>query len=336
MKCYHPILRRNPDPYKIAGFYIYTPCGKCAACLSNRREQWSYRLKNELETSKYGLFMTYTYEDENLPVLTIKENQPYVTFGKASASSSSSFVLYRKHIDDYKHLLRERLRRIGVSVRYYAIGEYGTHTYRPHYHALLFFNYEEIFIDTQKINDIVSSSWHFGNVCFGHITPRSIRYVLKDMVKQQYITSDYVRNFICKGLEDYKPFSLVSTRPGIGAAWYEKHKTWFENQVRSSSTLVQDGHKISIPRYYKDKFYKRFEKTDVDKFGDKHVSLSLLGKVIKSNISKKQLKKQQDEYKRISRELGIDERDIIYIQLAEQEQDERQRLFRLSEKGGSL
>ena len=315
---------------------IPVPCGKCPACLSNRREEWSYRLKCEYECSKYGLFMTYTYDDTCLPVLTKKDNEYVVTYGKATSSSSSSFVLFPGHLRSYLHLLRERLRREGVTLRYYCIGEYGTHTYRPHYHALLFFNYEKVFIDPQKIDDYVSSSWHYGNVCFGHITSRSIRYCLKDMVKQQYLTSDYVRKDICKDNPDYRPFTIISRRPGLGSAFYQKHEVWFKKQISTNGTLVSDAHLVKIPRFYKEKYLGEYKESKTDAFGNKHESLSLAGKSFKKVINNKLKQQIESENERKCKEFGIDWVELHYLDEREREQDERQRKFRLQEKGGCL
>ena len=84
-------------------------------------------------------FITLTYNDESLP--RTKEGYP---------------TLLKKQVQDYiKRLrnahvayLKKEQRKVhneykitGKPIRYYAVGEYGSQTRRPHYHILLF-NYE--------------------------------------------------------------------------------------------------------------------------------------------------------------------------------------------------
>ena len=44
--------------------------------------------------------------------------------------------------------------------KYYAIGEYGTRTFRPHYHIVLFFDNT---VSVSTVKNLVSQSWKYGN-----------------------------------------------------------------------------------------------------------------------------------------------------------------------------
>lgn len=332
MDCFRPLTIRNPDKYQVAGYYIQVPCGKCPACLSNRREQWTYRLACEQRVSKYCLFMTFTYSDDNLPILHKDRGDITIGLGSCVVDDDISFVLIKSHLQGYLKLLRELLRRKDCQLRYYAIGEYGEHTYRPHYHALLFFDYDR-FVPPNEIDDLVAKCWHNGNVKFGYISPKSIRYVLKDMVKQQFKNSEYVKKTICNDKEDYAPFCIMSRRPGIGSAWFSQHENFFLRAIQDVTAIVSDGHFVSIPRYYKDKYFNQFQiKDDEGKF-----TLSIYGKSLKKQLSNK-IKKQKDyEFERLKKHFGFatDGEAYAYI-IARRKEDEFQRTIRQDSRGGCL
>ena len=51
-------------------FYKFAPCGMCIECRNMRREEYTQRLKHEIETSNYvASFVTLTYRDDELPLL---------------------------------------------------------------------------------------------------------------------------------------------------------------------------------------------------------------------------------------------------------------------------
>lgn len=76
-------------------------------------------------------------------------------------------------------LFFKRLRkRTHEKIKYYAVGEYGTDNWRPHYHAIIF-NARE---------DIILAAWNdggrtIGKVHFGSVTGASVGYTLKYMMK---------------------------------------------------------------------------------------------------------------------------------------------------------
>ena len=47
--------------------YKLVPCGKCPACLNNRRLAWSFRFEAEAKRHPYNYFVTLTYSDEFVP-----------------------------------------------------------------------------------------------------------------------------------------------------------------------------------------------------------------------------------------------------------------------------
>lgn len=93
------------------------PCGRCLDCRINKGREWSSRILMEHVAGNRGYFFTWTYDDEHLP-RTEQENLP---------------TLRKKAFQRWLEKRRE-----STPLRFYAVGEYGDDTFRPHYHAAIF------------------------------------------------------------------------------------------------------------------------------------------------------------------------------------------------------
>jgi hypothetical protein len=190
------------------------------ACLSNKRKSWSFRLYQEFKDSNTAKFITYTYDEENLPY-----NEEYIP------------ILYKKDAKVYIKRLREALRRLGyTNLRYYLVGEYGSETSRPHYHALLF-NVPNSYLD------LIVKKWDKGHVYIGDVTIASISYVAK-----YHIT----RN---PKLEHRTPeFALMSK--GIGKGYLKRLGKYHE--INRLPMVHFNGRKMAMPRYFKEKLFSKY------------------------------------------------------------------------------
>lgn len=167
MKCSNPVEIKNPKPQ--GPKYILVPCGKCADCKQDRLNKWSFRLEVEYRSHAYASFVTLTYNDESLPFVTDDGE-----FGRGLDFA------HRQYEDCHEVLCKSdlqkffrRLRKAGYSIGYYAIGEYGSHTNRPHYHALIYSDD----LDFTKVD--LSLFWSYGFVKCGSVCEHSIKYVCK-------------------------------------------------------------------------------------------------------------------------------------------------------------
>lgn len=154
-------------------------CGQCLPCRMNRKRLWVSRLMLEAQLHSQSLFVTLTYSPENLPA-----------GGSVQVRDAQLF------------LKRLRSRVAPVPVRYFIVGEYGSHTWRPHYHAVLFGA-----VDL----DAVVSAWGLGHVHIGNLTPQSAAYTVSYAVKRLSRVGD-------PRLDGRAPeFARMSLKPGIGA-----------------------------------------------------------------------------------------------------------------------
>lgn len=220
---------------------ITVPCGKCGFCLATKRSDWSTRLEYESRKWLDKKFITLTYADPHLKF-----------YGGISQ-------LWKPHLQLYF----KKLRKAGYKLRYFAVGEYGSTTYRPHYHVILFGDIPE---------DVIRAKWEFGNVHIGQVTQASISYCLK-----------YVVNAKRVGMRNGRkpPFSTMSRKPGLGANYLSQPMIEWHRSGRKNYVLL-DGVPRHLPRYYKEKIFSKIDRVRIA-VRDGRASLERLRKELYSN-----------------------------------------------------
>lgn len=224
--CISPFNVKHPS-YNNAAIRLEVPCGKCCECLERRRDDWSLRLKEEAKNHIHTSFITLTYSDDNL------------VYGDRFPT------LYKKDLQDWLKRIRRAVEP--VKLRYYAVGEYGTQTLRPHYHVILYG------LDNKLIqNGIIERTWKKGQIHSGQLTRASIHYATKYHLN---------RNITPHGCEP--SFSVMSRRPGIGNNYIEKMINLHDGKLERA--YYQDGNfKKALPRFYKDKLYTKEERENIN------------------------------------------------------------------------
>lgn len=220
------------------------PCGKCLPCQKKRRSDWAFRLEQEFLGSDSAFFITLTYNDltiprtkEGIPTLFKKDVQDYIKRLRWH---------HQKYVSKELKIPMKQVKEVSKPIRYYAVGEYGTKTRRPHYHLLLF-NY-----DIANLTPLTAQWKHtqsgvkMGHVDIGTVTNASIEYTTKYMFKP----------FGKKDLRQ-KPFSLMSKKPIIGNYYLEQHKGWHQYYedltVRNLKGNIQRLPKAFLRRIFPDK-----------------------------------------------------------------------------------
>jgi len=198
---------------------ISVPCGRCAFCLATRRSDWSTRLEYEAKKWLTKKFVTLTYADAHL----------YWRNGNSQ--------LKKSHLQEWF----KKLRKAGYRLRYYAVGEYGSRTFRPHYHVLLFGDIPD---------SILRNKWDKGDIHIGQVTQASISYCLKYVVNSK---SRAMRN------NRERPFSVMSRKPGLGANYLSPAMIKWHKSDRKNYVLM-DGQKRHLPRYYKLKIFSAIDR----------------------------------------------------------------------------
>lgn len=222
--------------------------------------QWAFRLMEEDKVSSSSKFVTLTYNTDHVPIILGKQDKPAMSLRKVDLQ-----------------LFFKRLRKAHPeghqTIKYYAVGEYGGKTERPHYHVLLY-NSDVELIDKAWSKDGKS----IGNIHIGNVEGGSIGYCLKYMTKQKR-GSHWQRNGLVK------EFALMSKGLGVSYLKSDENFNWHhEDLVNRMYCVAMGGTKVSMPRYYKDKLYHDIERSAIseaysilarDKFVEKVLKQSL-------------------------------------------------------------
>lgn len=171
-------------PYTMGGNAF--GCGQCLPCRINRRRVWSHRITLEASLHEYSSFVTLTYSPEFLPAGATLVPEDITKFLKR----------LRKSIAPHK-------------IRYFAVGEYGDKSERPHYHLALF--------GLGPLHaQVIADAWSVNKTPIGHI-------VVGDL--NQY-SAGYVAGYVTKKMTSFDDerlngrhpeFARMSTSPGLGA-----------------------------------------------------------------------------------------------------------------------
>lgn len=220
---------------------ILIPCGKCLGCRLDYSRKWADRMMLELETEKKGIFLTLTYDDDHIPFSETDDGKLSYTLEKRDCQ------LFIKRLRKYYSDIR---------IRFFLAGEYGSQTFRPHYHCILF----GICIDDvgdcvihgmnelnqpYYVSDKIAKIWKNGFVLLSDVSWATCAYVARYVVKKATGVDKDIYLSIGKRPE----FVLMSRRPGIGAKYFEEHKDCIDLSNINLST-PDGGLKISIPKYY--------------------------------------------------------------------------------------
>lgn len=274
MPCYHPLKgwrskTVNPSGKRSIVFNvkkayhdlpIEVPCGQCIGCRLERSRQWAIRCMHEASLHERNMFITLTYNDQNLP-----ENGSLV----------------KEHFQKFIKRFRKRYGQI----RYFHCGEYGSQFARPHYHACIFgFEFDDKkhyrTINGFRIytSDKLAELWPFGYSTIGAVTFESAAYVARYITKKitgklaelsgHYDVINYDTGEVTTRQEEYITMSL---KPGIGEGWFDK----FYDDVYPRDEIIIKGKKMKPPKYY-DKLFDLVDSNMFRKIKGERIKKSLV------------------------------------------------------------
>lgn len=248
--------------------YRFCPCGMCIECRNMRREEYTQRLKHEIETAHYiASFVTLTYRDDELPLLS--ENADFINY-----SDNINYDLVDKAINECKPSSRQKLvvgsyfcgippaygstlskndakqfcdkltkrfrRKYGkLPLKYICAGEYGDDGHRPHYHLII------VGLPASE-RKMVYDAWNKGRIDIEPVGNGAIRYTLSYIDKQVFGADELYKTY-----GDFQPpFCLFSK--GIGTKWIEKNLEKFDRFGKI--TFGASGKSYTLNPYYRRKY----------------------------------------------------------------------------------
>lgn len=195
----------------------------------------------EERVSDSAYFITLTYDTATVPI----SKKGFMNLDKRGLQ------LFFKRLRKL-HVCREVFDEYGEdkearkSIKYYAVGEYGPNTNRPHYHIILF---------NARV-ELIADAWKLGHVHYGTVTGPSIGYTLKYISKKGKVP-------IHKNDDRQREFGVMSK--GLGKAYLTPqmvawHKASLDDRMYCN---LKGGDKVGMPRYFKEKIYTELERKRV-------------------------------------------------------------------------
>lgn len=239
MKCHSPVNIRDPVQPD-SKHYIAVPCGRCAACLTNKRSEWVIRMKEELKISVGAAFITLTYNEKNVP-----------------HTDDGLLTLDKKDLQNFFKRLRKN---DPIKIKYYAVGEYGSNFERPHYHAICFNVGSDINLFRNKVEKAWSTNKEpIGRIDCGPAQGSALSYCAGYIINRYDFPSD----------GRSKPFSLISK--SLGISYVEKRKKWHMDDLTRQYVAMPGGIKLPLPRYYKQKLFDKRQLLQIKKLNDARI-----------------------------------------------------------------
>lgn len=205
------------------------PCGTCILCREAQAQAATIRIMHEATLHAYNCLITLTYDDEHIP-----EDGGL-------------------HYEDLQKFWK-RLRKAGKKIRYYAVGEYGDKTKRPHYHAVVF---GEAWLEGRIItsenprhwtsHELVAA-WGKGQVDVTTLNMATAAYAASYVTKKLREKQRYVR------IDEETGELIALQQPRSFMSKYLAKKWWtlFNQGIRDHDYVVIEGRKMRPPRQYDD------------------------------------------------------------------------------------
>lgn len=202
----------------------FVSCRKCSECRMARSKEWAVRCYFEAKTHFDNCFITLTFDKESNPE-----------------------ILDKKYLQDFFKRFRKSISP--VKIKYFACGEYGPRTLRPHFHILVFgYNFPDRKFHSKSnkgypifISAELSKLWKFGYHTIQDVSFNTAVYTAL------YASKSYKK--LPYPLYEHPEFNLMSQ--GIGVEEIAKK---IEVYLETDEIFI-DGHSYKIPNAVLNKLF---------------------------------------------------------------------------------
>lgn len=256
---------------------IIVPCGNCINCRLAHSRRWADRLMIESMSHEQSWFVTLTYNDFWIPT-------SYYT----DLNTGELLPAYSLWKRDFQLFMKRLRRDLDYPIRFYACGEYGGKTFRPHYHAILFglkldekdlYNerkgksgfslWQSKIIEEAWSKEECGRKWPIGHVMVAPVNWQTCAYVSRYVTKK--LKGEESHRYSDFNIEP--PFSLMSRRPGIAKEFYENAPEFVRDHRSMFVPTDKGSKKVGMPKYY-DRFLELDFPDEFEYIKDKRSTLA--------------------------------------------------------------
>lgn len=283
----HWFLSDDPNRYH-NNQYIDIPCGQCVGCRIDYSREWALRCVLESKYHDRTMFLTLTYDDVHVPHTTYTDN---VTgeIKDILTLNPDDFTLFMKRLRFHFS------KKYDKQLRFFACGEYGSVTLRPHYHAIVF----GLDVDDLKqvstsphgypvySSDFIEEIWGKGFITLADSSFETCAYTARYVMKKQTgKDSDFydVHNLVPE-------FVRMSRKPGIAKQYYDDHVL----EIYEHDKIILNDGKIFKPPSYFDSYLEK----DYPELYDKIIQNRIECAIHSDEVKEKYF---GDKYVRLTRE----------------------------------
>lgn len=246
MKCLYPLTayyskKLNPSGRRslvfdkrnsLNGRPVPVRCAQCMNCRLDHAGKWAVRLMHESKMHEVSVFLTLTYDEKHVP---------------------ANMSLVKRDLQ----LFMKRMRKARpLALRFFACGEYGETTLRPHYHVILFGTsfpdmkyFKTVGMHRLYVSAELDGIWSNGFCTIGGVDYGSCAYVAGYVTKK--VTGDKAAAHYGDRIPEF-----IQHSQGIARAFYEKYRS----EIYRDDSVIVDGREVGVPRYYD----KKYEIVDFD------------------------------------------------------------------------
>lgn len=233
--CTNPLIVRNKSPYKVYDVSpqkYQVPCGKCLECRSLVQSDWCTRLSYEINmfyrNGGIGVFLTFTYNDDDLPVFA-PLNQPCFRHDDVLKFMDRLNTYMQRTYGPYMY-------------KYFICSEYGKNTQRPHYHGQFLLQHG---VDWPSFVEKCRELWSEHGFMFpkfdGHQYVGNDGTGVSPTLINGAASAKYVSKYITKDLSFYNIPSI--------AAYLDKRNNSFDIPYKKRRELI----KRCLPKHWQSK-----------------------------------------------------------------------------------
>lgn len=226
--------------------YITLPCGKCFGCRSDNARMWSLRMMHEARYHSTNYFVTLTYADGSLP-----------------PGADLDYRDLRLFMVNARHYFQTP----ECPFKYFACGEYGDKTLRPHYHFAGFdWKFDDLrpFKQTQSgwyyLSESLREVWRHGHVIVAPLEWDCAAYIARYVTKKMHGPAVRTKNTFDPETGELDKYTIERAfqSKGLGLPWYTDNQDEVWNL---DAVLFKNKYLVKPPRYY----FKQLEKSDPDR-----------------------------------------------------------------------